>query len=63
MGLELIAGEEFGVFYWAMVILAIAGAVELVGASLESLARSRPAKAHVAFIVRAVPTVLALVLL
>ncbi|MFM7403672.1 MAG: lipopolysaccharide biosynthesis protein, partial [Erythrobacter sp.] len=37
IGLELIAGSEFGVFYWAMVILAIAGAVELVGASLESL--------------------------
>ncbi len=35
MGLELIAGEEFGLFYWAMVILAIAGAVELVGASLD----------------------------
>ncbi|MEE4317566.1 lipopolysaccharide biosynthesis protein [Erythrobacter dokdonensis] len=62
LGLELIAGEEFGVFYWAMVILAIAGAVELVGASLESLLVSA-GKAHVAFIVRAVPTVLALVLL
>jgi O-antigen/teichoic acid export membrane protein len=62
MGLELIAGEEFGLFYWAMVILAIAGAVELVGASLESLLVSA-GKAHIAFIVRAVPTVLALVLL
>ncbi len=62
LGLELIAGEEFGVFYWAMVILAIAGAVELVGASLESLLVSA-GKAHVSFIVRAVPTVLALVLL
>jgi len=62
MGLELIAGEEFGVFYWAMVILAIAGAVELVGASLESLLVSA-GKAHISFIVRAVPTVLALVLL
>ena len=62
LGLELIAGEEFGVFYWAMVILAIAGAVELVGASLESLLVSA-GKAHVAFIVRAVPTVLALVFL
>jgi O-antigen/teichoic acid export membrane protein len=61
-GLELIAGEAFGVFYWAMVILAIAGAVELVGASLESLLVSA-GKAHIAFIVRAVPTVLALVLL
>ena len=35
--LVLIAGEEFSVVYWAMVILAIGGAVELVGASLESL--------------------------
>lgn len=61
-GLQLIAGEEFGVFYWAMVILAIAGAVELVGASLESLLVSA-GKAHVAFLVRAVPTLLALVLL
>ena len=29
-GLEAIAGPEFSGFYWAMVILAIAGAVELV---------------------------------
>lgn len=62
IGLELIAGAEFAVFYWAMVILAIAGAVELVGASLESLLVSA-GKAHVAFLVRAVPTLLALVLL
>jgi O-antigen/teichoic acid export membrane protein len=62
IGLELIAGKEFGVFYWAMVILAIAGAVELVGASLESLLVSS-GKAHISFIVRAVPTVLALVFL
>jgi len=62
VGLELIAGDEFGVFYWAMVILAIAGAVELVGASLESLLVST-GKAHIAFIVRAVPTALALMLL
>ncbi|GIX19834.1 lipopolysaccharide biosynthesis protein [Erythrobacter cryptus] len=62
IGLELVAGEDFGVFYWAMVILAIAGAVELVGASLESLLVSA-GKAHIAFIVRAVPTLLALVLL
>lgn len=61
-GLEIIAGEEFSGFYWAMVILAIAGAVELVGASLESLLVSA-GKAHTAFIVRAVPTLLALVLL
>jgi O-antigen/teichoic acid export membrane protein len=62
IGLELIAGPDFGVFYWAMVILAIAGAVELVGASLESLLVSA-GKAHISFIVRAVPTVLALLLL
>ena len=61
-GLELIAGSEFSGFYWAMVILAIAGAVELVGASLESLLVSA-GKAHTAFIVRAVPTILALLLL
>lgn len=61
-GLALIAGDEFRVFYWAMVILAIAGAVELVGSSLESLLVAA-GKAHVAFVVRAVPTVLALVLL
>jgi len=61
-GLALIAGEEFTVFYWAMVILAIAGAVELVGASLESLLVST-GKAHISFLVRAVPTLLALVLL
>lgn len=61
-GLTVIAGEEFNVFYWAMVILAIAGAVELVGASLESLLVSA-GRAHTAFIVRAVPTVLALLLL
>ena len=61
-GLELLAGEEFNGFYWAMVILAIAGAVELVGASLESLLVSA-GRAGTAFIVRAVPTVLALALL
>lgn len=61
-GLEAIVGEEFSGFYWAMVILAIAGAVELVGASLESLLVSA-GKAHTAFLVRAVPTLLALVLL
>ena len=61
-GLEIIAGEEFRFFYWAMVILAIAGAVELVGASLESLLVSA-GRAHTAFIVRAIPTLLALLLL
>ena len=61
-GLEAIAGPEFSGFYWAMVILSVAGAVELVGASLESLLVSA-GKAHTAFIVRAVPTILALLLL
>ena len=61
-GLTAIAGAEFSGFYWAMVILAIAGAVELVGASLESLLVSA-GKAHTAFFVRALPTVLALILL
>ncbi|MHA7819991.1 MAG: lipopolysaccharide biosynthesis protein [Erythrobacter sp.] len=61
-GLEVLAGGEFNGFYWAMVILAIAGAVELVGASLESLLVSA-GRAGTAFIVRAVPTVLALLLL
>lgn len=61
-GLEAIAGEEFGVVYWAMVILAIAGAIELVGASLESLLVSA-GRAGTAFVVRAVPTLLALALL
>ena len=60
--LGLIAEEDFSAFYWAMVILSIAGAVELIGASLESLLVSA-GRAGTAFIVRAVPTVLALVLL
>ncbi len=61
-GLALIAGEQFTGFYWAMIILSIAGAVELVGASLESLLISA-GKAHVAFLVRLFPTVLALCML
>ena len=61
-GLETIAGEEFGIVYWAMVILSIAGAVELIGASLESLLVSA-GRAHTAFFVRAGPTVLAFLLL
>ena len=61
-GLEMLAGPEFSGFYWAMVILAIAGAVELVGASLESLLVSA-GRAGTAFLVRAVPTILALLLL
>jgi len=61
-GLVLIAGPEFRVVYWAMVILAIAGAIELVGASLESLLVSA-GRAGTAFVVRAVPTLLSLLLL
>ncbi len=57
-----LAPGDFSAFYWAMVILAIAGAVELVGASLESLLVSA-GRAGTAFLVRAVPTILALVLL
>ncbi len=60
--LATIAQDDFSAFYWAMVILSIAGAVELVGASLQSLLVSA-GRAGTAFAVRAVPTVLALVLL
>ena len=60
--LSVIAEEDFSAFYWAMVILSIAGAVELIGASLESLLVSA-GRAGTAFAVRAVPTVLALVFL
>lgn len=60
--LETIAGEEFGVVYWAMVILAVGGAIELVGASLESLLVSA-GRAGTAFVVRAVPTLLSFALL
>ena len=61
-GIALIAGEQFTGFYWAMIILSIAGAVELVGASLESLLISA-GKAHIAFLVRLFPTILALAML
>ncbi|MEM6857542.1 MAG: lipopolysaccharide biosynthesis protein [Pseudomonadota bacterium] len=60
--LATLAPEDFSAFYWAMVILSIAGAVELIGASLESLLVSA-GRAGTAFAVRAVPTVLALVFL
>lgn len=63
LGLDLM-GEEFRGrgFYWALVILSIAGAVELVGASLESLLVSA-GRAGTAFVVRAAPTLLAFGLL
>ena len=60
--LQTIAGEEFGVVYWPMVILAISGAIEMVGASLESLLVSA-GRAGTAFIARAVPTLFAFVML
>jgi len=60
--LDIIAGDEFSRIYWAMVILAIAGSVELIGASLESLLVSAK-RAHTAFFVRLGPTILALLLL
>ena len=59
--IALIAGPEFRV-YWTMVILAIAGAIELVGASLESLLVSA-GRAGTAFVIRAIPTLLGLALL
>ncbi len=61
-GLALIAGPEFSGVYWAMVILAIAGAIELVGASLESLLVSA-GHAGTALVMRAVPTIIGLALL
>ncbi|MXO87003.1 oligosaccharide flippase family protein [Altererythrobacter aurantiacus] len=56
----IIAGEELRGVYWAMVILAIAGAIELVGASLESLLVSAE-RAGTAFLVRAIPLALAII--
>ena len=50
----LIAGPEFRGVYWPMIILAVAGAIELVGASFESLLVSA-GRAGTAFIVRALP--------
>lgn len=61
-GIDAIAGQEFRKVYWAMVILSIAGAIEMVGASLESLLVSA-GRAGTAFIARAVPTLLAFALL
>ncbi|MEM6828837.1 MAG: lipopolysaccharide biosynthesis protein, partial [Pseudomonadota bacterium] len=60
--LATLTQADFSAFYWAMVILSIAGAVELIGASLESLLVSA-GRAGTAFIVRAVPMALALILL
>jgi O-antigen/teichoic acid export membrane protein len=55
--LELIAGPEFRGVYWAMVIMAVAGAIELVGASFESLLVSA-GRAGTAFLVRGLPLAL-----
>ena len=60
--LVAIAGPEFSVVYWTMVILAIAGAIELVGASLESLLVAA-GRAGTAFVTRAVPVGLGFALL
>ena len=62
MGLAAIAGPEFTTVYWTMVILAIAGAIELVGASLELLLVSVN-RAGTAFLARALPLGLAFALL
>lgn len=56
--LAIIAGPEFRGVYWPMIILAIAGAIELVGASLQSLLVSA-GRAGTAFFVRAIPLALA----
>ncbi len=61
-GLDAIAGQAFGIVYWAMVILAISGAIEMVGASLESLLVSA-GRAGTAFVMRAVPTLFAFLIL
>lgn len=60
--LEFIAGPDFNGVYWTMVILAVAGAIELVSASLESLLVSA-GRAGTAFLVRALPLGLGFVLL
>lgn len=60
--LEFVAGPEFRGVYWTMVILSVAGAIELVSASLESLLVSA-GRAGTAFLVRALPLGLGFVLL
>jgi O-antigen/teichoic acid export membrane protein len=58
----VIAGPEFRGVYWPLIILAVAGAIELVGASFESLLVSA-GRAGTAFIVRALPLGLGFALL
>ncbi|TCD04828.1 lipopolysaccharide biosynthesis protein [Erythrobacteraceae bacterium CFH 75059] len=60
--LDVIAGPQFSGVYWTMVILAIAGAVEMTGASLESLLISA-GRAGTTFLVRAAPLALGFVML
>ncbi|WP_255548088.1 lipopolysaccharide biosynthesis protein [Erythrobacter ani] len=60
--IETIAGEPLGGVYWTMVIIAIAGAIELVGASLQSLLVSA-GRAGTALIARAIPMALGFALL
>ena len=52
--LEIIAGPEFTFAYWALVLLACAGAIELVSASWEALLISQ-GRAVIAFLLRAGP--------
>lgn len=58
----LIAGAEFLAAYWPMVVLTLAASLELAGAPLEALLVAR-GRAMTNFLLRAVPTVLALLAL
>lgn len=58
----VIAGDDFLTAYTPMILLSAAAAVELVGASLEALLLAR-GKAMTNFLLRAVPTVIALLAL
>lgn len=57
-----IAGSAFLAAYWPMIILAVAAALELAGASLEALLLAR-GKAITNFLIRGVPTAVGLVAL
>lgn len=57
-----IAGDEFQAAYWPMIILSAAAALELAGATLEALLVAS-GRAVTNFLLRAVPTALALVAL
>lgn len=60
--IDLIAGPEFRGVYYPLIILAVAGAIELVGASFESLLVSA-GRAGTAFLVRALPLALGFAML